>query len=114
MIIHVKVKPHPYFKREGADINTELYINISQAVLGAEVPIKTLYGDVTLKVSSGTQHDERKKISNYGVQKLPPNHHQKGNHYVTFKIVIPKVLNPEQKKAMLEYAKTEEKIEKSI
>lgn len=29
LIIHVKVKPHHYFKREGADINTELYINIS-------------------------------------------------------------------------------------
>lgn len=54
MIIHVKVKPHGYFKREGSDINTELFITISQAVLGAELPIKTLYGDVRMKVAPGT------------------------------------------------------------
>jgi len=75
------------------------------------VPIKTLYGDVKLKVSPGTQHDERKKITNYGIPKLPPNHHQKGNHFVTFKIVIPKILNAAQQKAMLEYSRVEDKAE---
>ena len=44
---------------------------------------------------------------------MPPNHHQKGNHFVTFKIVIPKTLNAQQTKAMLEYAKTEDKVENS-
>lgn len=50
-----------------------------QAVLGGEITIRTLYGDIKMKVDPGTQNDEKKKISNYGVQKLPPNHHQKGN-----------------------------------
>ena len=54
MIIHVKVKPHGYFKREGSDIHTELFLTISQAVLGAELPVKTLYGDVRMKVTPGT------------------------------------------------------------
>jgi len=42
------------------------------------------------------------------VQKLPPNQHQKGNHFVTIKIVIPKKLNDEQKKALEAYAKLED------
>jgi DnaJ-class molecular chaperone len=42
------------------------------------------------------------------VQKLPPNHHQKGNHFVTVKIIIPKKLNEAQKKAMEAYAKIED------
>lgn len=50
-----------------------------------------------MKVDPGTQHDEKKKITNYGVQKLPPNHHQKGNQYVTIKVVIPKKLTNEQR-----------------
>ena len=75
LIVHVKVKPHAYFKREGANIHTDLYVSIGQAVLGAEIPVRTLYGNVRLKVSPGTQHDERMKVTNYGVQKLPPNHH---------------------------------------
>lgn len=107
LIIAVKVKPHAYFKRDGANINTDLFVNLSQAVLGAEVTVRTLYGDVRMRIAPGTQHDERKKISNYGIQKLPPNHHQKGNHYVTIKVVIPKKLTNEQRAAMENYAKTE-------
>jgi DnaJ-class molecular chaperone len=48
-------------------------------VLGSEVQVKTLYGDIRMKIDPGTQHNDKKKIANYGVQKLPPNHHQKGN-----------------------------------
>lgn len=67
LIINVKVKPHAYFKREGSNIHTELYLSISQAVLGTELKVKTLYGEVTIKLPPGTQHDEKKKISNYGI-----------------------------------------------
>lgn len=69
----MKVKPHPYFKREGTDINTDLYVTVSEAILGTEAVVKTLYGDIKLKIDPGTQNEEKKKISNYGVQKLPPN-----------------------------------------
>ena len=95
LIIHVKVRNHNYFKREGANIHTDLFLNIGQAVLGSELTVKTLYGNITIKIPPGAQHEERKKISNYGIQKLPPNHHQKGNHYVTIKVVIPKKLTNE-------------------
>lgn len=67
LMIQVKVKPHAYFKRDGSDIQTDLFINISDAVLGSEVPVKTLYGDIRMKVDPGTQHDDKKKITNYGV-----------------------------------------------
>jgi DnaJ-class molecular chaperone len=42
------------------------------------------------------------------VQKLPPNHHQKGNHFVTIKIIIPKKLNEQQRIAMEAFAKVED------
>jgi len=70
-------------------------VGIGDAVLGSEVVVKTLYGDIRMKIDPGTNHNDKKKISNYGVQKLPPNHHQKGNQYVTVKILIPKKLSPE-------------------
>lgn len=95
LLVTVKVKPHAYFKREGHNILTDCYLSLSQAVLGSEVKIKTLYGDLKLKVPAGTQHEEKSKLQNYGVQKLPPNQAQKGNHLVTFKIVIPKKLSAE-------------------
>lgn len=67
LIIHIKVRPHAYFKREGANIHTDLYLTIGQAVLGGDLSVKTLYGNVTIKIPPGTQHEERKKISNYGI-----------------------------------------------
>ena len=77
-------------------------------MLGADLSVKTLYGDVKMKIDPGSQNEDKKKIANYGVQKLPPNHHQKGNHYVTVKIIIPKKLNEAQRKAMEAYAKVED------
>ena len=77
-------------------------------MLGADLTVKTLYGDVKMKIDPGSQNEDKKKIANYGVQKLPPNHHQKGNHYVTVKIIIPKKLNEAQRKAMEAYAKVED------
>ena len=67
LIINVKVRQHSYFRRDGSNIHTDLYLNISQAVLGDDVLIKTLYGNVTIKIPAGTQHEEKKKISNYGI-----------------------------------------------
>lgn len=39
LMIQIKVKPHPVFKRDGADIHSDLFISISDAVLGNEVKI---------------------------------------------------------------------------
>ena len=58
LIVNVKVRPHNYFKREGSNIHTDLYLSISQAVLGSEIKVKTLYGDVKIKLPPGTQHEE--------------------------------------------------------
>ena len=61
-----------------------------------------------MKIDPGSQNEDKKKIANYGVQKLPPNHHQKGNHFVTIKIIIPKKLSEAQRQAMEAYAKVED------
>lgn len=67
LMIQVKVKAHPFFKRDGADVHTELFISIADAVLGSEVKVRTLYGDIRMKIDAGTQHNDKKKITNYGV-----------------------------------------------
>ena len=35
LLIKVKVRPHHYFKREGADIISDKFITVSQALLGS-------------------------------------------------------------------------------
>ena len=53
LMVQIKVKPHPYFKRDGSDIQTDLFITVSQAILGSELKVQTLYGDVKLKLDPG-------------------------------------------------------------
>jgi len=59
------VKPDVYFRREGFDVITDCYLNLSQAVLGGKVKIKTLYGDVDIPIEKGTQNGDKKKLSGY-------------------------------------------------
>jgi DnaJ-class molecular chaperone len=39
--------------------------NKIKAILGAEVIVKTLYGDIKMKVDGGTQNNDVKKLTNY-------------------------------------------------
>ena len=49
LLIHVSVKKHEVFERDGNNIHIELPITFSQAALGANIEIKTLHGNVSLK-----------------------------------------------------------------
>ena len=64
-MIKLTVKPHHYYRRDGHDIHTDKYVTISEAILGSEVNIKTLYGDVKVRVDPGTTHNDSKKLVNY-------------------------------------------------
>jgi molecular chaperone DnaJ len=111
LMISITVKPHTYFRRDNFDILTDCYISVCDAILGKEMKIKTLNGTAKIKIDAGTQHNQKKKLLNLGIQKLPPNQNLKGNHIVTFKIEIPKNLTSEQKEALLNYQKVEKPIQ---
>jgi molecular chaperone DnaJ len=103
LIIHIKVRPHPVFKREGSNILSDVHISVSQAILGCDISVPTLLGDKILTVRPGTQHDDQFRIDRAGVTKLPPNHHQRGNHIVTFKVKMPKSLTPQMRQLMEQF-----------
>ncbi len=86
LIIKIKVKNDSYFRREGYNIYTEIPLNISQAVLGAELEVKTLIGKRKIHIKPGTAHGDQLRIPNAGVSKLPPNQNQKGSHFLIFKV----------------------------
>ncbi|CAI2369141.1 unnamed protein product [Moneuplotes crassus] len=110
LMIKITVKDHPYFKRDKFDIHTDKHITVSEAILGGETTVKTLTGDMKLKINPGTQHNDRKRLVRCGISKLPPNHRQKGDHYVNFKIEIPQNLTAEQRELMEKYAKVESQL----
>lgn len=98
--VEIKVKPHPYFRREGQDIYFEKELSFPFATLGGVVEVPTVHGMVKLKVRAGTQSGTTVRLRDQGVPY--PNNYKKGNQYVIFKIKTPDRLSSRAKKLLEE------------
>ena len=96
IIVQIRIAPHDYFERDGADIYTINTVSISQAVLGGKIDIKTLSGNVSLKISAGTRAGDIYKLRGKGMKTMRG---KKGDQYVKIDIDIPNHLTKEQKNA---------------
>lgn len=93
------------FRREKENLYSTEEIDLTTAVLGGEIQVKTFDGRVKLKVKPGTQNGSKIKLSGKGFPKYKkPN--QFGDLYVTYKIKLPAQLNEKQKELFRELQKT--------
>jgi len=101
LYIHISVRPHKFYKREGADIYCELPLTMTQAALGCTLDIPTLYGKENYTVPEGTQPGTVFKLRNCGVQL--PGARARGDMFVTVKVEIPRKLSDAQKKMLQDF-----------
>ncbi len=97
MDIVFNVGRNPEFLREGADIFSEITINIPQLVLGDTFEVNTVSGKVKVKVPPGTQPGSLVRLKGKGIAKLgqPGN----GDHFVRVNLNIPQ--NPSKQEKQL-------------
>jgi DnaJ-class molecular chaperone len=67
LLIRIHVRHDPLFAKQGRDILTELHLKLTDAVLGGKFPLKTLDGDIELKVPEGTQFGEMLRVKGKGI-----------------------------------------------
>lgn len=96
IVIHVKESEK--FIRDGADIHTILEISPAQAALGDEVDIETIDGIIKYTIPSGVQNLDKLLIKGRGVPFIGGQENQRGNHYVTVKIITPRKISKEEEK----------------
>jgi curved DNA-binding protein len=89
LVIDVRVKPDPRFERSGTDLRIELPITLSEALLGAEVPVPTPTGSVKLRIRPNTQNAQEIRLKGRGLPKRGSS--QKGDLVVTTRVVLPKL-----------------------
>lgn len=91
--------PHPKFKRDGNDLHTEEWISISDAVLGTELNIPTLKGDLKIKIEPGCDSGKIYIQQNWGTPILSSQGHiyGTGNLHVKINVIIPKIISQEQR-----------------
>lgn len=99
--IHVSVRPHPLFEREGFNVYCNVPITFSQAALGCEVTVPTLDGKVKFKIPEGTQPNSEFRLKDKGIQRL--NSSGRGDQYVKIVLEVPKNLSEHQKKVLKQF-----------
>ena len=101
LLISIIVKSHPLFKRDGYDIHCDIPVTYMEAVLGAEITVPTIDGDVKYNISEGTQTGTVFRLKGKGVKKL--HRTERGNQYVKIYVEVPKNLSKKQKDLLKEF-----------
>jgi curved DNA-binding protein len=97
----VRVKPHPVYTRIGADLTRELPITLGEALLGADVTVKTLKGRVRLTIPPGTQPGRTFRLKGQGMPRLKPKPGEPafGDLLVKVKVILSTDLSAEAREA---------------
>lgn len=87
--LHVVVRqlPDPTFTRKGADLERELPLTLGEALLGAEVTVRTPKGRVLLTIPAGTQPGRTFRLSGRGMPRFKASTH--GDLYVKARVIMP-------------------------
>ena len=104
-LIEVHIAPHPFFRREGDDIHLELPVSLSEAVLGARVPVPTVTGPVTMTIPKGSDTGAQLRLRGKGIRRRRQGKEVTGDQYVTLKVVIGASDDPELAKFLEDWAK---------
>ncbi len=99
--VHVSVRPHPLFERQGNDILCDLPLTFMQAALGAEVQVPTLDGRVPFEIKEGTQPGELLRMKGKGF----PDVHGRRQGDLIFRVTVevPRNLTHEQKEILRQF-----------
>ncbi|XP_003790989.1 dnaJ homolog subfamily A member 3, mitochondrial isoform X1 [Otolemur garnettii] len=112
IFITFRVQKSPVFRRDGADIHSDLFISIAQAILGGTARAQGLYETINVTIPPGIQTDQRIRISGKGIPRI--NSYGYGDHYIHIKIRVPKRLTSRQQSLILSYAEDETDVEGTV
>lgn len=101
LYVHIRVKAHKKFTREGDLILSEEHIGMVDAALGTEIDVETVDGIVTMKIPAGTQSGTDFKLSHHGVPHLRGE--ARGAHIVTIIVDTPTRITKKQRELLEEF-----------
>ena len=97
LYVFIRVSPDSKFSRSGSDVLYTASIPLTTAVLGGEVKVPTLDGEVKVKVATGTGTGDKIILGGMGMKKLGGRRGVTGDLRVEFKVAMPKYLSTNQR-----------------
>ncbi|MGB0679349.1 MAG: DnaJ C-terminal domain-containing protein [Polyangiales bacterium] len=97
VLLQIRVRPHPFFRREGADLHLDLPVGPWEAMHGAQVSVPTPSGEVNLRVPAGTQSGRRLRLRGRGVHRRG---RAPGDLFVQVAVRLPEAVDDESRAAL--------------
>ena len=95
LIVAIETLEHETLKREGDNLHYDLYISLSDAVLGTSKDIDTVSGKARIKLEPGLQSGKILRLRGKGIKSI--NGYGAGDLLVHVNVWTPKELNKEQR-----------------
>lgn len=93
--VHIKIKPHKIFKRDGINLFCSYPLCVVDAALGTTIEVPTIEGKkVSVPVPAGTQNGDRLRVVGRG---MTVQGRARGDLHVTIEAYVPVDLTQEQK-----------------
>ena len=99
----ISVRPHPTFTREGDDLQTDVPVDLYTALLGGEVRVPTLSGEVVLTIPPETQSGRKFRLVGRGMPKLRAAK-EHGDLYARVQVQIPTHLSERERELVRQLA----------
>ncbi len=98
----IHIRPHPHFQRNGSDLHSMVAVDIGAAALGGDVRVRTISGEVNLKIPAGTQSGKILRLRGLGLKS--PRSSSKGDQLCHISVETPVNLNSRQRAQLKEFA----------
>lgn len=96
LYLHIELLPHAIFEvLDDADLSCRVPVTVTEAIVGAEIKVPTLTGQVKFKIPAGTQPSRCFRLRGKGLKDLKDR--PSGDLYVSVDIHIPTDLSAEEK-----------------
>ncbi len=105
LYITVRVEEHPFFKRDGDNINIQVPVTVSEAGLGAKIEVPTIDGRSLLKIPQGTQNGQKFRLREKGVLNMRKN--SRGDEIVEVLLQSPDVHDERTRELLRELAQVQ-------
>jgi len=95
LLVLIEEIPHETLKREGTNVHYDLYINLSEAVLGISKEVETVTGKVKIKIDAGTQSGKILRLKGKGLPSIE--RYGSGDFLIHVNVWTPQELTKEQR-----------------
>lgn len=102
LYVHIAIRQHPIFQRDGSNIFCRVPLRMTQAALGTEIEVPTIDGTAAkVKIPAGTQSGEQFRLRGKGFSVLRA--HQRGDMYIQVAVETPQSLTKQQRELLEQF-----------